>query len=190
MTGQWFTPDDDEEVLWSAKPRIQSVIPALVAGLVALAVAAGFAWVIEEPLVILPGVVLGILPPLVAYFRVVNTEFVVTNQACYRKTGGLSRTVLSADFESVQNSSYEQPALGALFGYGTVEVDTAAGGGTELTFWNVEDPGSVQRLVLSQKQRHQSSDDIPGSLEQWQAVRDEVRRLRRAVERSDGTRTR
>ncbi|WP_439025910.1 PH domain-containing protein [Haloarchaeobius sp. DT45] len=183
MTDTWFTADEGEEVLWTAKPRIQSILPSVVVGL-SLVVGAGIvAYLMENPLVLGVGLVVGALAPVAEYFRVVNTEFLVTNQACYSKTGGLSRTVLSADFESVQNSSYEQSALGSVFGYGTVEIDTAGGGGTELTFWGVDAPASVQRLVLTQKQRYESQGEIPGTLDQWRAVRDEVRRLRTVVER-------
>ncbi|MCT9096200.1 PH domain-containing protein [Haloarchaeobius sp. HME9146] len=189
MTESWFTADEGEEVLWTAKPRIQSVLPSLLVSLFVLAGAATLVVVTGETLIVVVGLVIALLPPVAAYFQVINTEYLVTNQACYRKTGGLSRTVLSADFESVQNSSYEQSAVGNLFGYGTVEIDTAGGGGTELAFWNVEDPASVQRIVLSQKQRYESTTDIPGSLDQWRAVRDEVRRLRNAVERYEVTKS-
>ncbi|WP_435360684.1 PH domain-containing protein [Haloarchaeobius sp. DFWS5] len=179
--GPWFTQDDGEEVLWSAHPRIQTVIPAALVGLViAVGVVAMALFAAEMPILAVGGV-FGVLPPLLTYLWVRNTQYVVTNQACYRKTGGLSRRVLAVEFDSVQNSSYEQGVLGNLFGYGTVTVDTAGGMGAELRFTNVDDPSRVRELVSKQRART-DEDGIPGSIDQWRAVRDEVRRLRRLTE--------
>ncbi|WP_435335551.1 PH domain-containing protein [Haloarchaeobius sp. TZWWS8] len=183
MTEDWLTLDDGEEVLWSASPRIQSVLPAAVLGLVVALGAVALVTVAELPTPLLAVALLGLGPPLLAYFYVINTRYVVTNQGCYRKTGGLSRRVISVDFESVQNSSYEQGILGTQFGYGSVTVDTAGGLGQELVFWNVDDPRAVQKLLSEQRARHDEP-EIPGTLAQWQAIRDEVRVLRRLVERT------
>ncbi|WP_256298859.1 PH domain-containing protein [Haloarchaeobius salinus] len=186
MSRDWLTLEDDEAVLWEASPRIQSIIPALFVGLVIVVVPAGMALLAPDtfPVPVWPVALLGVVPPVLAYVWISNVEFVVTNRRCYRKQGVLSRDVLAVGFESVQNSSYEQGVFGTLFGHGTVSVDTAGGMGTELRFWNIEDPRSVQNLVLDQREAFDGDDDeLPGTVEQWQAVLAEVRRLRRAAER-------
>jgi hypothetical protein len=62
-----------------------------------------------------------------------------------------------------------------VFGYGTVTLEIA--GGDDIQFRRIEDPETVRRLV-----DQATGEEIPGSLEQWRAVRDEVRALRKAVE--------
>ncbi|MFD1644836.1 PH domain-containing protein [Haloarchaeobius litoreus] len=186
MSRDWLTLEDDEDVLWAASPRVQSIIPALFVGLLIAVVPAGASLLAPDalPVPVWPLVLLGVLPPVFTYIWIRNVEFVVTNRRCYRKQGVLSRDVLAVGFESVQNSSYEQGVFGTLFGHGTVSIDTAGGLGTELTFWNVEDPRSVQSLVLDQREAFdEGGDEFPGTVEQWQAVLAEVRRLRRAAER-------
>ncbi|WP_440991077.1 PH domain-containing protein [Haloarchaeobius baliensis] len=186
MSRDWLTLEDGEEVLWSASPRVQSIYPALFVGLLIAVVPAGMALLSPDafPVPVWPFALLGILPPVLTYVWIRNVEFVVTDRRCYRKQGVFSRDVLAVGFESVQNSSYEQGLFGTLFGHGTVSVDTAGGMGTELTFWNIEDPRSVQNLVLDQREAFDGGDDeLPGTVEQWQAVLAEVRQLRRAAER-------
>lgn len=190
MTRDWLTLDDDEAVLWEGSPRIQTVIPALLVGLVVAAAPVAVAVFAPDaaPVPVWPLAVLGVVPPLLVYVWIRNVEFVVTTNRCYRKRGVLSRDVLAVGFESVQNSSYEQGVLGTAFGHGTVSVDTAGGLGTELSFWNIEEPRSVQQLVLDQRDAVAGDEDeVPGSVEQWQAVLDEVRALRRAAERYERT---
>ncbi|MFC4407072.1 PH domain-containing protein [Haloarchaeobius iranensis] len=185
MSRDWLTLEDGEEVLWAASPRVQSVIPAVFVGLVVAVVPVGLQLTAGDafPVPVWPLALLGVVPPVLAYVWIRNVEFVVTSRRCYRKQGVLSRDVLAVGFESVQNSSYEQGFFGRLFGHGTVSVDTAGGLGTELAFWNVEDPRSVQNLVLDQRAAFDDGDDeLPGTVEQWQAVLAEVRRLRRAAE--------
>lgn len=193
MSEDWLTLEAGEEVVWSGQPRIQTVIPGVVVGLVLAAVPV---WVavtgaVEVPFAVWPLALVGLLPPVLVYVWIRNVEFVVTNRRCYRKRGVLSRDVLAVGFETVENSSYEQGVLGTAFGYGTVAVDTAGSGGVELTFWRVDDPQSVQRVVLDQRDayRAERDDELPGTVEQWRAVLAEVRGLRRAAERYERMRT-
>lgn len=125
----WLTLDPDEEVQWSDTPHPYSLVPAIVVGLLLAVVLVG--------VVILVG----------AYLSHRNTHYVVTSDALYKKTGVLSRNVQRIEFDKVQDTSYRQSFLGAKFGYGTVDVSTAGGGGVELSFANVAEPQAVQTLV-------------------------------------------
>ncbi|MFC7129697.1 PH domain-containing protein [Haloferax chudinovii] len=172
----WLARGDDETVRWEGRPRIQTVIPAAVVGLFVVVAAAAAAAANGAPGVAAAGLV-GLLLPAWSYLRVTNTRFVVTDRALYRKTGVLSRTVQRVSLDRVQNSALSQGVTGSLFGYGTVSVEAAGGGA--IRFDDVDDPGAVRDRIEGRDDRG----DLPGTVEQWAAVRDEVRALRAAVER-------
>ncbi|WP_247010070.1 PH domain-containing protein [Halorientalis litorea] len=183
----WLTAGPGEAVRWCGGPRIQTALPGAVIGVV---VAAASVLVPEVPSLL--GVA-GVVPAAGVYLWVRNVEYVVTTDKLYRKQGVLGRRVTAVGYETVQNASYSQGILGTAFGYGTVTFDTAGGNGTELAFSNVTDPRAVEQLVSELLGEEESPADaaVPGSIEQWQAIREEVQRLRRTVEqRTDADRER
>ena len=126
--------------------------------------------------------------PVWQYVALQGVQYVVTDDALYVKRGVLTRSVTQANLETVQNSSFEQDITGSIFGYGAVTFEIA--GGDDLSFRAIDDPRSIRALVdraasnndgLDGGDRSQSS--IPGDLTQWQHVRDEVRAIRRALEK-------
>ena len=128
-TVDWLTLDADEANVWSGNPHKSSLIPALVVGV---------------PLSLL---LVGLFIIAGAYLQRENTQYVVTTDALYKKTGVLSRDVQRIDFGKVQNTSYSQGFFGSQFGYGNVDVSTAGGSGVELQFRSVPDPREVQELI-------------------------------------------
>jgi uncharacterized membrane protein YdbT with pleckstrin-like domain len=128
-TADWLSIDDGEEIIWSGKPHGSSLIPALVIGL---------------PLSL---ILIGVVIIASAYFQRENTQYVVTSEGLYKKTGVLSRDVQRIDFGKVQNISYNQGFFGSQFGYGNVDISTAGGSGVEMQFWSVPDPREVQELI-------------------------------------------
>ncbi|WP_416839451.1 PH domain-containing protein [Haloferax sp. DFSO52] len=172
---EWMARAADETTVWEGRPRIQTIIPALVFGGLLVVGAVTLATVTGESLIGLAALVGG-LPPLWSYLRVVNTRFVVTDQALYRKTGILSRNVQRVSLDRVQNSTFSQGITGSLFDYGTVSVEAAGGG--KIRFENVDDPQEVRDVI----DRRLGRDELPGTVEQWTAVLDEVRALRAALE--------
>ncbi|EJN57116.1 PH domain-containing protein [Halogranum rubrum] len=173
---EWMARGDDEDVLWSGRPRLPTVLPAVLVGLVLVAIGVGGA-VTENQLLLLSFVPVGVAIAVAAYLRVVNTRYVVTDHALYRKTGVLSRHVERVSLHRVQNSAFTQGVLGSAFDYGTVSVEAAGGGAID--FSDINDPRAVRAFVEKQVG---DDDEIPGTLDQWTAVRDEVRRLRTAFE--------
>jgi uncharacterized membrane protein YdbT with pleckstrin-like domain len=173
---EWMARGDDEDVLWSGHPRVTTALPGIVVGLALVAVGVGGAVTQNQPALSLLGMV-GLATVAGAYLRVVNTRYVVTDHALYRKTGVLSRHVERVSLHRVQNSAFTQGVLGSLFDYGTVSVE-AAGGGT-IAFADIDDPRAVRALV----ERQVGGDELPGTVEQWTAVLDEVRELGAAFER-------
>jgi uncharacterized membrane protein YdbT with pleckstrin-like domain len=128
-TTDWLTLDEAEEIVWSGKPHESSLIPALVVGV---------------PLSI---VLIGLFIIAGSYLQRENTQYVVTTDGLYKKTGVLSRDVQRIDFGKVQNTSYSQGFFGSRFGYGNVDISTAGGSGIEMQFRSVPDPREVQELV-------------------------------------------
>jgi uncharacterized membrane protein YdbT with pleckstrin-like domain len=132
----WLTLDDNEEVLWSGEPRMASIAPAIIIGI---------------PLSVIG---IGILIIVGAYLNIKNTDFVVTNEGLYKKTGVLSRSVQKIGFEKVQNISFSQGIIANYFGYGNVEISTAGGSGVEMRFNGIDDPKSVQERVATEMKKH------------------------------------
>ncbi|SEN52053.1 PH domain-containing protein [Halorientalis persicus] len=201
----WLPLASEESVEWQGGPRIQTIIPSVVVGLTLVLGGLGALWYTATEtgsavlaalgvLAILGGVVL----PIWSLLRVKHTEYVVTDRHLYRKSGVLGRRVTTVGYGTVQNVSYSQGITGTLFDHGTVAFDTAGGTGTELAFSNVDDPSTVQQLVERRRTRYGGGDgfggatgasgdgSVPGTTEQWAAVREEVVALRRAVERRRG----
>ncbi|KAB1196511.1 MULTISPECIES: PH domain-containing protein [Haloferax] len=171
----WMARGVDEVVVWEGRPRIQTILPAVVVGVVVLAGAVAVAFAVDQPLVGVVGLV-GVAIPLLAYARVTNTRFAVTDRALYRKTGILSRTVQRVSLDRVQNSTFSQGLTGSMFDYGTVSVEAAGGGGIQ--FEDVNDPREVRSVI----DRRLGDETLPGTVEQWTAVLDEVRALRTTLE--------
>ncbi|WP_435065465.1 PH domain-containing protein [Halobaculum sp. EA56] len=177
----------DESVLWTGRPRLSAALPAafvgvLVAG-VGVAVAVGPATGARVGLMVAAlAVLVGLAIPGVAVLSLVNTRYVLTDRAASVKTGVVGRRVARARLSTVENSAYEQSVTGSLFGYGTVTLETAADG---VSFRRVDDPQAVRSLVDEHTRGagDEADDSIPGSIGSWRAVREEVRRIRAAIER-------
>lgn len=140
-TFDWFNRDQDEEIVWSGKPRVKSIIPAVIFGI---------------PLIAAGGI--GLLVIIGAYLSVKHTDFVVTSDSLYRKKGVLSRSVKKIDFDKVQNISFSQGIFGKKFDYGTIEISTAGGSGVEMRFRSIRNPREVQNKINDLIKDEQSSE--------------------------------
>lgn len=177
---QWTTLDAGEEIQWRGQPRKQTIYPWIA---LSLAVAVGIVGAIVVgvlPALAILAVPLAAVPAACAFLWVTRTEYLVTSAAVYARRGILGVQAVSVEFDRIQNTAASQHALGALVGYGTVEIDTAGSEGAEVTFRNVEDPQAVRVLIDEHIER--SVDEVPGTREQWEAVLAEVRRWRAALE--------
>jgi len=90
---------------------------------------------------------IGLLIIAGSYLQRENTQYVVTTDGLYKKTGVLSRDVQRIDFGKVQNTSYSQGFFGSRFGYGNVDISTAGGSGIEMQFRSVPEPREIQELI-------------------------------------------
>ncbi|MGQ3412157.1 PH domain-containing protein [Natrinema sp. LN54] len=177
----WLPLEDGDRIRWQAGPRIQTILPWAALALVG-AVALLAAVVVDVlPIVAVAGLPVVLAPALWQYARVSRTAFVVTETVAATRHGVLGRTVRIVSLERIQNTTVEQDPIGRVVGYGTVTIETA--GGSELAFWNVEEPGRIRDRLEAERERLTGS-EIPGRRDQWEAVLAEVRDWRRSLERN------
>ncbi|MFQ3293608.1 MAG: putative membrane protein YdbT with pleckstrin-like domain [Natrialbaceae archaeon] len=178
--------DTKESVKWSGRPRITTIFPTVMIGVILLVFGVVVS-VAGEALLILAVVPLGVAIPLWKYFALQGVQYVITDEALYMKRGVLTRSVTQANLETVQNSSFGQGITGSIFGYGSVMFEIAGGG--DLSFRAIEDPRAIRALVdrtastadgLGGGERRRSA--IPGDLTQWQHIREELRAIRNSLE--------
>jgi hypothetical protein len=179
---------DEETVTWTGRPRRTVVLPAVVVGAALLCVGGAAVWVGRLPLgAALAALGLGI--PFARDLRNRRTQYVVSDRALYVTGGVVTRSVARAALDTVQNSAYAQDVTGSLFGYGSVEFEVAGGG--DLAFRAIDRPRDVRALVDRATGddgitgSRSKSASIPGSLAQWRRIRDEVRAVRRSLERRE-----
>lgn len=139
----WLSLSEGETVLWSGHPRLMTVAKLAV---VVLAVVAGAAWV--EVLYALVAAVLGVALLGWTYLWLVNTDYVLTNRAVYRRRGVLGEGIRRVPLSKVQNTSLSKGILGTRFGFGTVAVDTAGSDGIEVSVNDVYDAEELQELLV------------------------------------------
>lgn len=163
----WLTLEDDEEVVWSATPHMASMVPVLLIGL---------------PLSL---ILIGVPIIVGSYLSLQNTNYVVTTNGLYRKSGILSRDVQKIDFDKVQNISYTQGIIGKQYGYGNIDISTAGGGGVEMQFSSVPEPKSVQERInrLIKESKDGGSDgEQRGKADVLDEILHELQAIRHAVE--------
>jgi uncharacterized membrane protein YdbT with pleckstrin-like domain len=168
----WLTLDEGEEIAWVGEPELASKAGEFVIGIA-----------------LLPLLGIGLLVILPAYLQVTHTDYVVTNQSLYAKSGILSTNIQSLELDKIQNTEYSQSFVEKQLGYGTVGVDTAGGTGIELEFEAIAGAREVQETVreLSKQYREAAAGtdvrdpdgDGAGDLG---AVADELERTREALE--------
>jgi uncharacterized membrane protein YdbT with pleckstrin-like domain len=134
------------------------------------------------PLAIVLGLAALAVPTASVWLWRRTTEYLLTDAALYHRTGVLSISVTELRLNKVQNTNYTQGVLGTVFDHGTVTIDTAGSQGAELTLRALDGPQAVhqqiaERVGVATGER----DAIPGTVDQWRAVRSEVRRLRAAL---------
>lgn len=172
MSNGWRFQFDDEKTVWQGNPRLSAATGGIAIGigfsLLALAVA-----VLVDRRLIIAGI-LGIGIIIWAVRRVQQTEYVITTRAIWAKRGVMRRTVRRIELSKVQNTAYSQSITGSLFGYGTVTIEVAGGG--DLQFRRVDDPEMARETITSRI--GDTSEEIPGSDDQWRSVLQLVRDIR------------
>lgn len=186
----WAPTGEDAAVVWRGGPRRGVVLRALLGGVVLAAfpaAAAVLGWrsgALATPVAGALGAAATLAvvgPPAVAATWRRHTRYLVTERALYHRSGILRITVTELGLEKVQNTSYAQSVLGRAFDHGTVTVETAGGEGPELRFRELRDPAGVHALIAARTGGVTEDESLPGTVAQWRAVLEEVRRVRRTL---------
>ncbi|MEF8936909.1 MAG: PH domain-containing protein [Halovenus sp.] len=154
----WMHLSEDEEVLWTGRPSLHTILVAVVGGvlvaIVGIAATVLLSRAIESrnlpallgylPLIL---TVAGIVWAAIAYLNWVRLLYVITSSEIYVKYGLLSRDVTQIRLSRIQNTTFEQSILQRLLGYGDVRIYTAGSGTAALLFDDVPDPETVTQLL-------------------------------------------
>jgi uncharacterized membrane protein YdbT with pleckstrin-like domain len=198
---EWLSLDPGEEIVWTGTPRLRRILSTVITSVLwSLAALAG-AFVltsylaVELPVqnrVVWAGAVLWTLlqavGPVGAYLRTRNTDYVLTDQNVYEKTGVLSEHVTRVGVDRIQNTRLMKDLFGNLFDYGTIHLSTAGGGGVELSIEDLNDPDEFRtelRAVMGRAgDRAGDSNPARGGIapETVEALVDEARKLRETAE--------
>jgi len=176
MTQDWWFTRADETIVWEGSPRWSAAIGGLAFGSVIAGIALVAAVVIDPRIAV--GALVGIGVASWQLLRVRSTRYLLTTRAIWMKEGVLARNVRRVGIEKVQNTASSQSISGSLFGYGTVTIEVA--GGRDLACRRIDDPETVRRTITDRITQPDS--ELPGTLDQWQAVLTTVRDIKKAVE--------
>ncbi|GAB6861608.1 PH domain-containing protein [Haloplanus litoreus] len=172
---EWLTLDPDEEVVWIGQPAFETLYGTIATGLVLTVVLIGFLVLLGVPF---------------AYYRIENTEYVVTTKSLYVKTGIFSTNIETVDLDRIQNTEFNRSFWGKQFDYGSISISTAGSSGAEISFDGIPDAPSVRDRITELQRRHagrggdETADgDLPASADQLAELIEEVRATREAFER-------
>jgi uncharacterized membrane protein YdbT with pleckstrin-like domain len=154
----WMHLSDDEEVLWTGRPSLHTILVAVVGGLLIAVAGVVFTNLLRRaiagqnipsllgylPLVL---TVAGIAWAVLAYLNWLRLLYVITSSEIYVKYGLVSRDVTQIRLSRIQNTTFEQSILQRLLGYGDVRIYTAGSGTDDLMFDDVPDPEAVTKLL-------------------------------------------
>jgi uncharacterized membrane protein YdbT with pleckstrin-like domain len=198
----WLSLDPGEEIVWRGQPRLLRIASDVVTFVVWSVVAFVVAFVVTRVLTIpLPvpdlavwgGAVawtlLQAVSPVKSYLKTNNTDYVLTTENVYKKTGVWSENITRVGVDKIQNTQLRKDFFGNIFDYGTVLLSTAGGGGVELAIADLDDPDALRTALRRQMARASQQprrDAGPGTggvdPETAQALVDEARKLREAAE--------
>jgi len=177
-TPEWLSLDPGEEVVWIGRPAFETLYGQIVSGLLLTVVLIGFLILLGVPF---------------AYLRIQNTDYVVTTESLYVKSGIFSTNIETVDLDRIQNTEYNRSFWGKQFGYGSISISTAGSSGAEISFDGIPD-APVVRDRITELQRRSSGrgddgtggdgdSDAPASTDQLAELVEEVRATREAFER-------
>jgi uncharacterized membrane protein YdbT with pleckstrin-like domain len=171
---EWLSLDPGEEVVWIGRPAFETLYGTILSGLLLTVVLIGFLILLSLPF---------------AYLRIQNTDYVVTTESLYVKSGIFSTNIETVDLDRIQNTEYNRSFWGKQFDYGSISVSTAGSSGAEISFDGIPDAPAVRDRITELQRRHSErgeedpDGDAPASADQLAELVEEVRATREAFER-------
>ncbi|AXG06663.1 PH domain-containing protein [Haloplanus rubicundus] len=172
---EWLSLDPGEEVVWMGRPAFETLYGTILSGLLLTVVLIGFLILLGLPF---------------AYLRIQNTDYVVTTESLYVKSGVFSTNIETVDLDRIQNTEYNRSFWGKQFDYGSISISTAGSSGAEISFDGIPDAPAVRdRITELQRRRSERGEEdasdggAPATAEQLTELIEEVRATREAFER-------
>jgi uncharacterized membrane protein YdbT with pleckstrin-like domain len=172
---EWLSLDPGEDVVWMGRPAFETLYGTILSGLLLTVVVIGVLILLGVPF---------------AYLRIQNTDYVVTTESLYVKSGIVSTNIETVDLDRIQNTEYNRSFWGKQFDYGSISVSTAGSSGAEISFDGIPDAPAVRDRITELQRRHSergeedaSDGDAPASADQLAELIEEVRATREAFER-------
>ena len=141
---------EGEQILFRARPSRVPLLPpltlaavALLAGLVGWNQSGQQGWVLA-----LGGVVVAaaLIWALARYVELAANQYVLTDRRLLRLHGIVSQSSMDSYLDKINNVEHHQSFWGRIFGFGDVEVDTAAESGAEV-FPRIAQPLAFKRAI-------------------------------------------
>ncbi|HVR07988.1 MAG TPA: PH domain-containing protein [Thermoanaerobaculia bacterium] len=141
---------DGEQILYRAHPSRVPLVPPLtlaavaaLAGLVGWNQSGGQHWVL-----VLAGLVVAValIWALARYVELAANQYILTDRRLLRLHGIVSQSSMDSYLDKINNVEHHQSFWARIFGYGDVEVDTAAESGAEV-FPRISQPLAYKRAI-------------------------------------------
>jgi hypothetical protein len=141
-------------LLWGARIPISAIIAALL--LLILSSAAGATGLARDLLSLLTAVLFigGLVFLAWATLRYLNTEFVLTNRRVVQVEGVVNKRATDSSLEKINDAVLTQSIFGRMFGFGDLDILTAAEAGIE-RFRMIIDPIAFKRAMLDAKHEYE-----------------------------------
>lgn len=141
-------------LLWGARIPISAIIAALL--LLILSSAAGATGLARDLLSLLTAVLFigGLVFLAWATLRYLNTEFVLTNRRVVQVEGVVNKRATDSSLEKINDAVLTQSIFGRVFGFGDLDILTAAEAGIE-RFRMIIDPIAFKRAMLDAKHEYE-----------------------------------
>jgi uncharacterized membrane protein YdbT with pleckstrin-like domain len=141
---------EGEQILHRARPsRVPLVPPLTLAAVAAIAGLVGWNQSGQQPWVLaLAGVVVAaaLIWALGRYVELAANQYILSDRRLLRLHGIISQSSMDSYLDKINNVEHHQSFWGRIFGYGDVEVDTAAESGAEV-FPRISQPLAFKRAI-------------------------------------------
>ncbi|WP_330630951.1 PH domain-containing protein [Halocatena halophila] len=148
----WVTLTEGEILVWSGHPSLLSAGGSFLVGFILVVTGIGVG-IFNDGLARLLALVfvgIGILMVGATYVNYRSTQYVLTSEEVYKKSGLISRNVTNIRLDRIQNTSYSQSLPERFMTFGSVHIDTAGTGGTDIVLTDVPNPERVNGLITEQ----------------------------------------
>ncbi|MBI2077138.1 MAG: PH domain-containing protein [Euryarchaeota archaeon] len=85
--------------------------------------------------------------------RLRRTQYILTDQGVYTRTGLIGQTVIQTTFEKITDISVKQDVIGRIFGYSSLLVNTAGSNTAPVQMEGVRDAFALKQLIEAARER-------------------------------------